>query len=148
MMRLVKKTSKKMPMASNRLIMFRLPETPPSRYLWAVSNKTMAMASLRMDSPKMTVYSFGSTLYRLKMARMVTGSVADSVAPTEIASTQVMVSPSNGIRVHNHRIRPNDTADMNVPAKAKVKMVPIFRKKLACSWSQCRSGWRLPLEEN
>lgn len=59
--RLVKKTNKKIPMASNRLITFKLP-VAPSRYLWAVSNRTMAMASLRMDSPKMMVYSFGSTL--------------------------------------------------------------------------------------
>jgi hypothetical protein len=61
MTKLVKKTSKKMPMASNRLMMFKFPAAP-SRYLWAVSNRTMAMASLRIDSPKMTVYSFGSTL--------------------------------------------------------------------------------------
>jgi hypothetical protein len=40
---------------------------------------TMATASFRMDSPKMTLYSLGSTLRALKMARMVTGSVADRV---------------------------------------------------------------------
>jgi uncharacterized protein YcgI (DUF1989 family) len=67
------------------------------------------------------------------MARMVTGSVADSVAPTEMASTQVIVKPSNGTLVHNHRIKPRETADMKVPANANVKIVPILRKKLACS---------------
>lgn len=68
------------------------------------------------------------------MARIVTGSVADRVAPTEIASTQVMVSPSKGILVHSQRIRPSETAEIKVPAKAKVRMVPIFRKKFA--WLQ------------
>lgn len=69
------------------------------------------------------------------MARMVTGSVADNVAPTEMASTQVMVKPSNGTLVHSHKIRPSDTAEMKVPAKAKVKIVPMLRKKLACNMS-------------
>jgi len=80
----------------------------------------------------MTVYNFGSTLYRLKMARMVTGSVADSVAPTDMASTNVMLSPSSGILVQIHSMEPSDNADMNVPAKANVRIVPIFRKKFAC----------------
>ena len=42
---------------------------------------TILTASFSKLSPKMMVYSFGSTLYWLKMARMVTGSVADSVDP-------------------------------------------------------------------
>jgi len=33
------------------------------------------------------------------------------------------------MRVHTKRMMPNTIADMNVPAKAKVKIVPIFRKK-------------------
>ena len=45
------------------------------------SYMTMETASFNKLSPKMMVYSFGSTLYWLKMARMVTGSVADSVDP-------------------------------------------------------------------
>jgi hypothetical protein len=65
------------------------------------------------------------------MARMVTGSVADRVAPTEMASTHVIVSPSKGILVHNQRIRPREMAEMKVPANAKVRMVPMFRKKFA-----------------
>ena len=68
------------------------------------------------------------------MARIVTGSVAERVAPTEMASTQVMVSPSKGILVHSQRIKPSDTAEIKVPANAKVRMVPIFRKKFA--WPQ------------
>jgi hypothetical protein len=124
-------------MASKRLTIPRLPAAPPSLYLWAVSKRTMAIASLRIDSPKMIVYSFGSTLYRLKMANIVTGSVAESVAPTEMASTQVMVSPSKGILVHSHRMVPSETAEMKVPAKAKVRIVPIFLKKLACQQSAC-----------
>ena len=80
----------------------------------------------------MIVYSFGSTLYTLKIARMVTGSVAERVAPTEMASTQVMVKPSNGTLVHSQRIKPNETAEIKVPAKAKVRIVPMLRKKFAC----------------
>lgn len=41
----------------------------------------MLTASFNKLSPKMTVYSFGSTLYWLKIARIVTGSVAESVEP-------------------------------------------------------------------
>lgn len=52
--KLVKKTSKKIPMASKRLMMFKFPAAP-SLYLCAVSNNTIAMASLRMDSPKIIV---------------------------------------------------------------------------------------------
>jgi hypothetical protein len=129
--RLPKKTSKKIPMASKSVINVRFPAALPSLYRCAVSNKTIAMASLRIDSPNMTVYSLGSTLYRLNMARMVTGSVADSVAPTENASTKVMLRPSSGTLVHNQSITPNTTAEMKVPAKANVRMVPILRKKFA-----------------
>lgn len=65
------------------------------------------------------------------MARIVTGSVADSVAPTDMASTKEISNPSNGILVYSQRIDPRTIAEMKVPAKAKVKIVPIFRKKLA-----------------
>lgn len=130
--RLPKKTSKKTPMASNNVKKVKFPAALPSLYRWAVSNKTIAIASLRMDSPNITVYSLGSTLYRLNMARMVTGSVADNVAPTENASTKVMFKPSRGILVHSQRITPRTTAEMKVPAKANVRIVPIFRKKFAC----------------
>lgn len=85
------------------------------------------------------------------MARMVTGSVADKVAPTEMASTQEMVRPSKGILVHNQRIRPSETADMKVPAKAKVKIVPMLRKKLAWACSALvpciRLTWALSPDE-
>ena len=126
--KLPKKTPKKIPMASNRLRMLSLDDV--LLYFWAVSNRTMAMASFRMDSPKMMVYSFGSTLYVLKMARMVTGSVADNVAPRERASTKLILKPSRGILVQSHNIEPRTRADIKVPAIAKVKMVPIWRKKL------------------
>jgi uncharacterized protein YcgI (DUF1989 family) len=62
---------------------------------------------------------------------MVTGSVAERVAPTEKASTKEMLNPSRGIRVQRYRISPSTAADMNVPAKAKVRIVPMLRKKLA-----------------
>ena len=133
--KLPKNTNKKTPIASKTLMMFKLPEAAPARYPCAVWNNTIAIASFSMDSPKMTVYSFGSTLYTLNIAIMVTGSVADSVAPTEIASTKLMASPSSGILVHNHSITPRDTADINVPANAKVRIVPMFRKKFACLMS-------------
>lgn len=71
----------------------------------------------------------------MKMARMVTGSVAERVAPTENASTKVIERPSSGIRVHSQRIRPRTTAEMNVPANAKVRIVPMLRKKFACAVS-------------
>ena len=61
----------------------------------------------------------------LKMARIVTGSVADKVAPTEIASTNEILKPSSGIRVHSHRNSPSTMAEMKVPANAKVNIVPI-----------------------
>ena len=130
--KLPKKIKKKYPMASKKPATERAPcLTPPGLYRCAVSKMTIAIASLRIDSPKMTVYSFGSTLYVLKIARIVTGSVADSVAPTDIASTNDIRNPSKGIRVHNQRNNPNTTAEMKVPANAKVRIVPIFRKKLA-----------------
>jgi hypothetical protein len=53
MNKLPKKTPKKMPKASNKLIMPN--DSAPSLYFWAVSNKTIATASLRIDSPKMSV---------------------------------------------------------------------------------------------
>lgn len=79
----------------------------------------------------MMVYSFGSTLYVLKMARIVTGSVADSVAPTAIASTNESSIDSIGSHAQTYNIIPNTTAEMKVPAKANVKIVPMFLKKLA-----------------
>ena len=60
MTRLPKKTPKKMPKASKRL---RIPSvSAASLYFCAVSKSTMATASFKMDSPKMSVYSLGSTL--------------------------------------------------------------------------------------
>jgi hypothetical protein len=130
MNRLPKKTPKKMPKASNKLTMPSV--SALSLYLWAVSNRTMATASLRMDSPNMIVYSFGSTLYVSKMARMVTGSVADKVAPTDMASTKLIWKPSRDSRVQRKSIIPRTSADMNVPAKAKVRIAPICLKKFPC----------------
>ena len=67
----------------------------------------------------------------MNIARIVTGSVAERVAPTEIASTKVIRKPSRGIRVQSHRKRPKTTAEIKVPAKAKVRIVPMLRKKIA-----------------
>jgi hypothetical protein len=89
----------------------------------------MAIASFKMDSPKITVYNLGSTLYVLKIARIVTGSVAESVAPSDMASTKLMLTPSRFILVQMNRIMPSTKAEMKVPAKANVRMVPMFRKK-------------------
>lgn len=70
------------------------------------------------------------------MASMVTGSVAESVAPIENASTNEMLKPSRGIRVQRYSNTPKTTAEMKVPAKAKVRIVPMFRKKFALiDWS-------------
>lgn len=70
------------------------------------------------------------------MARMVTGSVALRVAPTLMASTKVMSKPSSGMRVHSHSITPKTNADMKVPANAKVRIVPMLRKKFALKFGQ------------
>jgi hypothetical protein len=67
----------------------------------------------------------------LKIARIVTGSVAERVAPIEKASTKDMLNPSKGIRVHSQRITPSTMVEMKVPAKANVRIDPIFRKKFA-----------------
>ena len=53
------------------------------------SYMTILTASLSKLSPKMIVYSFGSTLYWLNMAKMVTGSVADRVVPNVRHSSRV-----------------------------------------------------------
>ena len=64
------------------------------------------------------------------MAKIVTGSVAESVAPTDMASTKLILKPSRGILVHRNSMRPRTRADMKVPAKAKVRIVPMCLKKL------------------
>lgn len=50
---------------------------------WTVTYSyiTILTASFKILSPKITVYSFGSTLCWLKIAKIVTGSVADRVEP-------------------------------------------------------------------
>ena len=64
------------------------------------------------------------------MAKIVTGSVAERVAPTDMASTKLILKPSRAILVHRNRMRPRTSADMKVPAKAKVRIVPMCLKKL------------------
>jgi hypothetical protein len=56
---------------------------------------TIATASFRILSPKMTEYSLGSTWRALKIARMVTGSVAERVEPKRRHSTIVRERPSS-----------------------------------------------------
>ena len=55
---------------------------------------TILTASFNRLSPKMMVYNFGSTLYWLKIARIVTGSVADKVEPKMRHSMSVTSSDS------------------------------------------------------
>jgi hypothetical protein len=50
---------------------------------------TILTASLSKLSPNIMVYNLGSTLYCLKMARIVTGSVADRVDPKVKQSIRV-----------------------------------------------------------
>ena len=50
---------------------------------------TILTASFSILSPNMTEYNLGSTLYWLKMARMVTGSVAESAEPKSRHSSSV-----------------------------------------------------------
>lgn len=52
----------------------------------------MLTASFNKLSPKMMLYSFGSTLYWLNIARIVTGSVADRVEPNIRHSISVSLS--------------------------------------------------------
>lgn len=58
------------------------------------SNMTIATASFKRLSPKITLYSLGSTLRVLKMARTVTGSVAERVEPKRRHSMIPKDSPS------------------------------------------------------
>lgn len=55
---------------------------------------TILTASFSKLSPKMTLYSLGSTLYCWKIARIVTGSVADNVDPNVRHSSSVMSKDS------------------------------------------------------
>ena len=130
MIKLPKKTIKNTPIDSKKDRGVSFP-TLGSLYFRAVSKSTIAIASFNIDSPKMTVYNLGSTLYVLKIARMVTGSVAERVAPTDMASTKETSKPSKGIRVQRYRMIPRTRAEIKVPAKAKVRMVPMLWKKLA-----------------
>jgi hypothetical protein len=105
---------------------------------------TIATASLSKLSPKMTVNSFGSTLYVLNIAITVTGSVADRVAPScRAVGSDKADKDSRPIFVHNQTksllskaiqetTYPITIAEMNVPAKAKVRILHIFLKKFAC----------------
>jgi len=38
------------------------------------------------------------------------------------------------MRVQSHNITPSTNAEMKVPAKANVRIVPMLRKKLACHY--------------
>ena len=58
------------------------------------SYMTIETASFKILSPKMVEYSLGSTLYWLKMARIVTGSVADRVEPKIKHSSRLNLRPS------------------------------------------------------
>lgn len=58
------------------------------------SYMTILTASFNKLSPKMTLYNLGSTLYCWKIARIVTGSVADSVDPNMRHSSSVRSSDS------------------------------------------------------
>jgi hypothetical protein len=49
-----------------------------------------------------------------------------------MASIKDILNPSRGILVHTNSMRPRTTAEMKVPAKAKVRIVPMFLKKLPC----------------
>jgi hypothetical protein len=56
---------------------------------------TIATASFKILSPKITLYNLGSTCRALKIARIVTGSVADNVEPNNRHSMIVKESPSS-----------------------------------------------------
>lgn len=58
---------------------------------------TMETASFRILSPKMTEYNLGSTLSWLKIARIVTGSVADKTDPKIIESKKLSCNDSNPV---------------------------------------------------
>jgi len=108
------------------------------------SNMTMATASLRRLSPKMMVNNLGSTLYVLNIAITVTGSVADKVAPNcRAIGSDSAERLSRPIFVHSQTstlspvspikrgVYPTTMAEMNVPAKANVRILQIFLKKFA-----------------
>ena len=70
------------------------------------------------------------------MARIVTGSVAESVAPTDNASTNERSIASIGINAQTYRTTARTKAEMKVPAKANVRMVPMCRKKFPCAFGR------------
>jgi hypothetical protein len=110
---------------------------------------TMLTASLSKLSPKMTEYSFESTLYCLNMARIVTGSVADRVAPNVRHSSRESSKDSMPRIDHMYtntlshavssepasrnisRTYPMPTAEIKVPRNANVRIEPKLRKKLS-----------------
>ena len=80
----------------------------------------------------------------MKIAITVTGSVAERVAPScKAIGRDNAERDSSPILVHNHTNSlqlertdadggyPTTTAEMNVPAKAKVRILQMFRKKFA-----------------
>ena len=60
------------------------------------------------------------------MARIVTGSVAERVAPTDRQSMNVSASEP-GRMVKTKSMTPMTTADRNVPARAKVNKLKITK---------------------
>ena len=64
------------------------------------------------------------------MDKMVTGSVAESVAPTDKASTKDMLIPSSPKEVQMNKMVPNTIADMSVPGIANVRIDTMLLKKL------------------
>ena len=63
---------------------------------------TIETASFNKLSPKMIVYSFGSTLYCVNMLKIVTGSVALSVVPKIKHSSNDKSSPSSPKKLHTY----------------------------------------------
>jgi hypothetical protein len=97
----VRGTKKKTPILSN---MPTIPTFSPAEEIRPrASNMTIATASLSKLSPKMMVNNLGSTLYVLKIAITVTGSVAERVAPScKAIGRDSADRDSSPILVHNH----------------------------------------------
>ena len=82
-------------------------------------NMTMALPSLRSDSPSMTEASFAGAPSSCKAATTATGSVALTMAPRSM-HTDV---PQSWPNVYSHQY-PVRTSDRIMPGKARKKALP------------------------
>jgi hypothetical protein len=102
--------------------------TRPMTRLPKNTKRKLQVASKTLRNPSL----WPLFLYSLAVSKrtIVTGSVAERVAPTIMASIKSILTASSFNLVQRNKMTPRTTADMKVPAKANVNMEPMLRKKL------------------